>query len=1236
MDLDMAGFGYTHIGKATLRARYSAAVELDMDCWAEDVVRTEDQVQGNPCVNIPSLAEIWREEGKREGLALDELAKGTGADVCIGQGCLPAARRPDALRWQGGDGEGSVQEIEERHKRNPLSQPSAQQAAAFLHMCHRTAPSDEHAHQDRLIQAEEREDLSGGHVQVLEMHLTQETSFDSAPPSECSENDFGKWLEDSIVEELPGGGESSASAAEFRPNELVYTQPVPKAGGSLSPMMSISDDALEATYTGYLRIPENGAKPPDPECVNAPVHPSGEMGASAGQFPYCSRFLTRVGESDIPPTRWSGWLVPLFGMPPNRLSVECWSGDARHKRAPASQISSVTQASSLPTPTPRRGGGGDNYSVLSMELLPAPGGAGGVEALGFCFRQYNTSGQLHSEDVHEEVGAIFVNPGTSSESEFTWWCESCGARQNCALCVCGHTFQPRSWRVAAEAELPGQALPAAPVNMHFRVVHTEADLLLAFVAQVRSLNPDFCVGWEAEMASFGFLFERSLALRPGPRGKAEDALLLRRYLSRAPSEEIFCPSHPDKRVEDYIRHQGVTALKGRSVLSLWRFIKDDAKAFTDSREAAAAAVLRRRLPVFAPNDLRSWLHSSLSCHKALSHLVDQASVNLDLAYAVDLMGKNGTMARLLGVPFDDVLTRGSQYRVEALLSRVLEKRGFAAPSPSRLSVDKMAAPSEIPMVMEPQSSFYHDPVVVLDFRSLYPSQMIAYNLCYSTIMGKLDDGPAATSGKLGTFPFTERKTAEAAEHHSRRSGARPLVTPNGAIIAQPEVREGVLPAIVRELLATRVMVKKAKARALAGGHEVLARSLEARQLALKLVANVTYGYVGASMSGRMPMAELADAIVSCSRRTLDSAISLINKDQHWAQGRATVVYGDTDSLFVLLPGCSMEQAFAAGKEMVQVISASSEPPIELKLEKVYAGSFLVTKKRYAGYAYEGGPSTDPFMDIKGLEAIRKDQCRLVAKCQYKAMRELCISRDLRKVENYCQRVFTKIRAGEAGIRDFVFSHQVREQYRGSGPLAAQLGGKLPHKFRCSFVIVDLPGKILRERVKPPDELLRPDTAYRIDSKYYLEKALLPKLSGVLSLAGANVESWLKYCPHPPSRISQLAPGQMGRYFKSDRCFLCGRRCGALAACEDCGGRKGGWLVAMCRLRDAQRAAQLLSTVCARCTGSSVTGRATCHSLDCPVYYQRFSSNSHQAAAAALLDELGGEREGVEEHKENMY
>lgn len=63
-------------------------------------------------------------------------------------------------------------------------------------------------------------------------------------------------------------------------------------------------------------------------------------------------------------------------------------------------------------------------------------------------------------------------------------------------------------------------------------------------------------------------------------------------------------------------------------------------------------------------------------------------------------------------------------------------------------VGKQNAAECIPLILEPQSGFYSSPVLVFDFQSLYPSVMIAYNLCYSTCLGRLKEFMG--TNRLGT------------------------------------------------------------------------------------------------------------------------------------------------------------------------------------------------------------------------------------------------------------------------------------------------------------------------------------------------------------------------------------------------------------------------------------------------------------------------------------------------------
>lgn len=72
--------------------------------------------------------------------------------------------------------------------------------------------------------------------------------------------------------------------------------------------------------------------------------------------------------------------------------------------------------------------------------------------------------------------------------------------------------------------------------------------------------------------------------------------------------------------------------------------------------------------------------------------------------------------------------------------------------------------------------------------------------------------------------------------------------------------------MVEEILNTRIMVKKSMKEH--KNDKGLHRLLDARQLGLKLIANVTYGYTAANFSGRMPCVEVNVSCVSIQRNNL--------------------------------------------------------------------------------------------------------------------------------------------------------------------------------------------------------------------------------------------------------------------------------------------------------------------------------------------------------------------------------
>ncbi len=786
--------------------------------------------------------------------------------------------------------------------------------------------------------------------------------------------------------------------------------------------------------------------------------------------------------------------------------------------------------------------------------------------------------------------------------------------------------------------------------------------------------------------------------------------------------------------------------------------------------AMATTVLGKRIPFHDDMILTDWYarDSGRERWRTIHHRLTQAVASLLMLDGLDIVGRAGEAARLSGVEFSQSFPgiRGSQYKVEGVLLRALKsiqsdergckkgkvktpgnqmqslssesnsqtqspwkvRRGIESKetfgvspihnvsdrcyffySPGVNDTNNQEALECQALNLEPQSGIQTDPVVVCDFTALYPSLIIAYNLCYSTIAGKLDyhstrsemRREGRTTGKLGPFLYSERRSATVLNHHikslvdnDKENGIhleddgknykdRAYAVPTGSIFVSESILRGVLPQVLDEILSTRAMLKKAAKqyeKLVPNLSPAVLRQLEARQLALKYVANVTYGYTSATFSGRCAMPLLADTIVECGRRTLTNAMNVANEWGRDEGGRwygAEVIYGDTDSVFVKLPGRTVREAFEFGEQFCNVVTASNPPPVQLKLEKVYLGSMMQTKKKYCGMKFDSKDQKKPTFEAKGIETIRKDQCALTQKVLRNSLVTLFRS-GLDDVKSYLFRQWALILAGKLPISDFILTGRVRSKYRGGrvGPVQAVLARRLSEadpgrvvraKERLAYVIVATPGVTfrLRDCVLTPMELLEQWDAFTIHAAYYITKHVNAALQRCLGLTPyhVNVSAWFESCPKPRKRIHHWPITRSGSnvmissYFGSDVCSLCGRKCRAegnarAVVCARC--RQDSVeaaTTAMYRLSEAQKESNVIASRCSTCNGcfedastfavmkgstsstrssllvqvkttpGIVTPIANCTCIDCPTTFERHRLREAELEAQAICKSL---------------
>lgn len=673
-----------------------------------------------------------------------------------------------------------------------------------------------------------------------------------------------------------------------------------------------------------------------------------------------------------------------------------------------------------------------------------------------------------------------------------------------------------------------------PTNMEiFRDEKTMVDRLLDIIS---TFDPDILSGYEINASSWGYLIERFRI--------AYDINLLA-SLSR-------CTFKSNGKLGDRWGYTHTSAIKinGRNLLNVWRIIKGELKITNYSIQNITYHLLHQTLPKYLNLQLSQWFSSGNvdQLLMVLKYYQKIVSLVLKIMYIQEMIIRNVEQARLVGIDFNSIAYRGSQYKVESLLGRIAKQESMLLNSPTKKEVHEMKPIECLPLILEPESNFYKSPLIVLDFQSLYPSVMIAYNYCYSTLLGKLN-GFSPSKNHFGYIKNLNLMPG-LVDLINNKNGIN--LSPNGLMFVKSTVRKSALAKMLESLLSTRVSIKSMMK--LFKDDKELTRLYNSRQLAIKLIANVTYGYTSATFSGRMPNPDIADAIVATGQEILSKSIDLIESGNYGAK----VVYGDTDSLFVYLPGKSKLDAFKLGNEISSMITSHFPDPIKLKFEKVYHPCVLLAKKRYVGYSYEFEDQVEPKFDAKGIETIRRDGIPAQQKMVEKTLRILFNTKNLSLVKSYTLNQFYKVLLNKVAIKDFCFAKEVRygtyknEKYLPPGAiLAAEKVDKDPrsepqYRERIPYLVIqDITKQRVKDRCVSPEDFINSfntSNPYNLDHEYYITRVLIPPLARIFNLLGLDVKSWYRELPKIGQyQVNETDILNVSNFIRYNSCLKCGEK-----------------------------------------------------------------------------------------------
>jgi DNA polymerase delta subunit 1 len=425
------------------------------------------------------------------------------------------------------------------------------------------------------------------------------------------------------------------------------------------------------------------------------------------------------------------------------------------------------------------------------------------------------------------------------------------------------------------------------------------------------------------------------------------------------------------------------------------------------------------------------LHRQGPAERAIiaKYCIQDCDLVLTLMAKLDTLVNARGMADVCRVPIDFIFLRGQGIKIYSAVAYNASKRGQIIMTQESVEGDMTY---EGAVVLPPKIGMYlENPVVVLDFNSLYPSNMIAFNISpdslvyvktYNTdgkkIMHEGPDGPALEKLKE-TYTIDEisfdMKDEDKVIGRKTCGYAQPTTDPRSI---------GLLPMTLDTLLKKRKETRKLMETA----DDAQKAILNGLQLAYKVVANSVYGQTG-SRTSPIRKVEVAACTTAAGRERLMFAKHIVETE---FDGK--VIYGDTDSIFVTFSGKELVNCMEIGKKVAERITSLCRKAHKIEYEKTFFPFILFCRKRYMGLKYEDDPTKCKRVSM-GIALKRRDNAPIVKDIFGGALDILMEERSLKNAQKFVQDMLVQVLQNKSPLEKFVITKQLRDDYKNPGQIA---------------------------------------------------------------------------------------------------------------------------------------------------------------------------------------------------------